>query len=125
MKIVASAFAMAALVTGTVGAHARDLCAAEVLEAQLLPSAPLEVLHPMGYGSWLATATLELRTSNARPWIVTLRETIPRRMAIRKGEVFRIPCEHASGEGLSIAALATAAGYRSASARTAAYARVR
>jgi hypothetical protein len=125
MKIVSSAFVMAVLVTGTISAHTRDFCAAEVLEVQLFPAAPLEVLHPTVYGSWVATAILELRTSNALPWIVTLREKIPRRLVIRKGEIFRIPCAHASGEGLSITALATAAGYRSASARAGLYARVR
>jgi hypothetical protein len=123
MRLVASFCLAAALATGTV--HAREICAARVLQAELRPSALLEVLPSARSGSWLITATLEIQISNIPPTIVVLRETLSWQMTLRRGEIFRIPCEYVSSGGLSLAALATAPSFRSAAARSAAYARVR
>ena len=121
MRLVASLCVAAVLVTGTV--HAREICAARVLQAELLPTALWAVVPSAHYGYWLTTATLEVQISNAPRAIVVLREALPWRMTLRKGE--RIPCEYAFSSGLSLAALASAPSFRSASARSSAYARVR
>ena len=123
MRLVASLCVAAVLVTGTV--HAREICAARVLQAELLPTALWAVVPSAHYGYWLTTATLEIQISKTPRAIVVLRENLPWQMTLRKGEIFRIPCEYTSTGGLSLAALASAPGFRSASARSSAYARVR
>jgi hypothetical protein len=118
MRFMTSALVVAAvLAAGPVGVHARELCAAKVLEAELLPYAPI--------GSWLATATLEVRTSNAPTSFVTIREALPWQTTIRRGEVFQVDCQQVSRNGLSLAALAAAPSFRSFGARSSNYARVR
>jgi hypothetical protein len=97
--------------------HAREFCDAEVVEAQLLPYAP--------YGSWLVTAALEVQPSNAPLSLVTLRETLPWSMTLRRGEVFRVDCQDIFRGQLSLAVLATAPSYRSSAARSSYYVRVR
>jgi hypothetical protein len=123
MRLVASFCVAAVLSTGTV--HAREICAARVLQAELLPTALLAVVSSARYGYWLTTATLEIQISKTPRAIVVLRENLPWQMTLRKGEIFRIPCEYTSTGGLSLAALASAPSFRSASARSSAYARVR
>ena len=123
MRLVASFCVAAELSTGTV--HAREICAARVLQAELLPTALLAVVSSARYGYWLTTATLEIQISKTPRAIVVLRENLPWQMTLRKGEIFRIPCEYTSTGGLSLAALASAPSFRSASARSSAYARVR
>jgi hypothetical protein len=123
MRLVASFSVAAVLAMGI--AHAREICAATVLEAELLPTALLTVGSPARRGYWLTTATLEVQISNAPPAIVVLREALPWQMTLRKGEIFRIPCEYAFSGGLSLAALASAPSLGSSSARSSAYARVR
>ena len=122
MRLVASFCVAAVLATGTV--HAREICTARVLQAELLPTALLAIVSSER-GYWLTTATLEVQISNTPRAIVVLRETLPWQMTLRRGEIFRIPCEYAFSGGLSLAALASAPGFRSASARSSAYARVR
>jgi hypothetical protein len=117
MKFMTSTLAIAAtLAAGPAAAHSRAACTAAVLQGALIPSAP--------YGFWLVSATLELRSSHAPPSTVNIRETLPWQMTLRRGEVFRIPCEYASGNGLSLAALASAPSFRSFAARSG-YARLR
>ena len=123
MRLVASFCVAVVLTTGTV--NAREICAARVLQAELLPAAPLAVLPSAHYGYWLVTATLEVQTSNRPSQIIVLREILPWQLILRNGERFRIPCEYASSGGLNLAALASAPSFRSASARASAYARVR
>ena len=123
MRLVASLCVAAVLVTGTV--HAREICAARVLQAELLPTALWAVVPSAHYGYWLTTATLEVQISNTPRANVVLSETLPWQMTLRQGEIFRIPCEYAFSSGLSLAALASAPSFRSASARSSAYARVR
>ena len=123
MRLVASLYVAAVLATGT--ADAREICAARVLQAELLPAAPLTVFPSAHYGYWLTAATLEVQISNRPSLIVMLREILPWQLILRNGERFRIPCEYASSGGLSLAALATAPSFRSASARASAYARIR
>jgi hypothetical protein len=123
MRLVASFCVAAVLSTGTV--HAREICAARVLQAELLPTALLAVVSSARYGYWLTTATLEIQISKTPRAIVVLRENLPWQMTLRKGEIFRIPCEYTSTGGLSLSALASAPSFRSASARSSAYARVR
>jgi hypothetical protein len=123
MRLAASFCVAAVLATGTV--HAREICAARVLQAELLPTALLAVVSSARYGYWLTTATLEIQISKTLRAIVVLRENLPWQMTLRKGEIFRIPCEYTSTGGLSLAALASAPSFRSASARSSAYARVR
>ncbi len=90
MRLVASFSVAAVLAMGI--AHAREICAATVLEAELLPTALLTVGSPARRGYWLTTATLEVQISNAPPAIVVLREALPWQMTLRKGgEIFRIP----------------------------------
>jgi hypothetical protein len=126
MKAITGAILVSTVLPAApVGAHAYELCAARVLQSELFPSAPLAVLPSVGYGAWLVTATFEVRTSFALPYIVTFRETLPRQLTIRKGEVFEIPCEVAYSKALSLAALARAPSFRSRDTRTAYYARVR
>jgi hypothetical protein len=123
MRLVASFCVATVLATGSI--HAREVCAARVLQAELLPAAPLAVLPSARYGYWLTTATLEVQISNTPRAVVVLRETLPWQMTLRKGEIFRIPCEYASSDGLSLAVLASAPSYHSFSARSSAYVRVR
>ena len=123
MRLVASFCVAAVLSTGTV--HAREICAARVLQAELLPTALLAVVSSARYGYWLTTATLEIQISKTPRAIVVLRENLPWQMTLRKGEIFRIPCEYAFSGRLSLATLASAPSFRSASARSSAYARVR
>jgi hypothetical protein len=123
MRLVASFCVATVLATGSI--HAREICAARVLQAELLPTALLAVVSSARYGYWLTTATLEIQISKTPRAIVVLRENLPWQMTLRKGEIFRIPCEYTSTGGLSLSALASAPSFRSASARSSAYARVR
>jgi hypothetical protein len=92
MKVVASFYVVAAvLATGTV--HAREICAARVLQAELRPTALMAVIPSARYGYWLTTATLKVRIANTPRAIVVLRETLAWPMTLRQGEIFRIPCE--------------------------------
>jgi hypothetical protein len=115
----------AVLAAAPAGAHAHELCAAKVLQSELFPSTPLAVFPSVGYGTGLFTAALEVRTSFAPPYIVTIRETLPRQLTIRKGEVFEVPCEAAHSNALSLSALARAPSFRGRDTSTAFYARVR
>jgi hypothetical protein len=123
MRLVASFCVAAGLAMGTV--HAREICAARVLQAELRPTTLLAVVPSARYGYWLTTATLEVQIASVPRAIVVLRETLAWPMSLRQGEIFRIPCEYAFSGGLSLAALASAPSFRSASARASAYARVR
>jgi hypothetical protein len=82
MRWVASFCVAAVLAAGTV--HGREICAARVLQAELLPAAPLAVLRSAHYGYWLTTVILEVQISNTPPAIVMLRETPPWQMTLRK-----------------------------------------
>lgn len=75
-------------------------CTAEVLQAEVLPFAPM--------GSWLTRATLNIERSRASGFSLTLQEAMPWQMAIRKGDRFRIPCEKASPGTLDLKELAIA-----------------
>jgi hypothetical protein len=125
LRIMGAILVSAVLAAAHAGAHAHELCAAKVLQSELFPSAPLAIFPSVNYGAWLATATLEVRTSNAPPYIVTLRETLPWQATIRKGEVFEVPCQSAYSNALSLSALAKAPSFRRLDTRTAYYARVR
>ena len=115
IRFAGSTLAVVAVLTaGTIGAHAREFCAAKVLQAESLPFAP--------EGFWLTKATLEVGTSTTPSQVVTVRENPLAQLALRGGEVFRIPCQYASGAGLSLMALATASSARNS---TADYARLR
>jgi hypothetical protein len=122
MRLVASFCVAAVLATGTV--HAREICAARVLQAELRPTV-LMAVPSTRYGYWLTTATLEVQIANTPRAIVVLRETLAWPMTLRQGEIFRIPCEYAFSAKLSLATLASAPSFRSASTRASAYARVR
>lgn len=117
MKLIVSGLAIAVvLVTGPVRVDARQSCAVEVLDAELLPYAP--------FGTWLMKATIEVRPAHVSPFHLTVREILPWQMAIRRGEIFRVPCELASGK-LSLAALATAASFRKSTRVSSRYVRER
>jgi hypothetical protein len=102
--------ALAIVVTHSVHAASTVRCTAEVLQAESRPYAPI--------GSWLTRATLILQPSGASPFVVTLQEALPWQMAIRKGDNFRIPCELASIDGLSLRDLALAPAFRTYGVRS-------
>jgi hypothetical protein len=123
MRSIGTLLIASALAASSASVHAHESCRASVLQSQLSPSALLSVLPSSDFGAWLVTATLEVRTSIAPPWIVTLREILPFQMTLRHGEVFRVPCEYALSNRLTLSALATAPSFRSA--HSAYYARLR
>jgi hypothetical protein len=117
MKSIAGGLVITAvLFVGLVKVDARQLCTVEVLDTELLPYAP--------FGSWLAKATIKVRPAYGSPFDLTVRELLPWQMVIRKGEMFRLPCEQASGTP-SLAALATAPSFRSSTRVSSRYARIR
>jgi len=75
MRLVASCCVSAVLATGPV--HAREICAAKVLQAELRPTALLAVVPSARYGYWLITAILEVKISKTPRAIVVLRENLP------------------------------------------------
>ncbi|HUO00060.1 MAG TPA: hypothetical protein VMU69_27965 [Bradyrhizobium sp.] len=116
MKSTASVLVVVGVLAAPPGRiDARESCTVKVLDAELLPYAP--------FGSWLTTATIEVRSARELPFDVTVREILPWQMAIRRGEKFRVPCELAAAP--SLAALATAPSFRSASSVSSRYARIR
>jgi hypothetical protein len=117
MKSIAGGLVLAAaLFVGPVTVDARQSCTVEVLDAELLPYAPL--------GSWLTKATIEVRPAHGSPFDLTVRGILLWQMAIRRGEMFRVPCELASSTP-SLAALATAPSFRRSTRVSSSHVRIR